>query len=110
VTPWSTFGPDPSGHEPFNLLAREVQYTVRISMQARRKMDGSEFVQSNCFDFSRGTLAVRQKSPIIRFRTAAEMLETVGWCVSEPFVRIPSLACGFQARVGYSVGFHRRHE
>src|SRR5215471_18324048 len=131
----SSFGPRPGEFEPFDRIVEEIQRTVRISKQKRRKVEGIELIrlkrdqrdQNLCFTsrpfvlcglpvrrlpkdqflYERrngqfilqitghpeyglpfgqdrivpiflATLAVRQRSQTIRFRTASEMLDTFG--------------------------------
>ena len=45
VSAWSTLGIAPSDHEIFDRLASQLQHTVRISKQTRRKVDGIELIQ-----------------------------------------------------------------
>jgi len=45
VSAWSTFGIAPSDHEIFDRLASQLQHTVRISKQTRRKIDGIELIR-----------------------------------------------------------------
>src|SRR5262249_32896817 len=130
-----SFGPSPGDFEPFDRVVEEIQRTVRISKQKRRKVEGIELIrlkrdqcdQNLCFTsrpfvlcglpvrrlppdqflYERrngqfvlqitghpqyglpfgqdrivpiflATMAVRQRSQTIRFRTAAEMLDTFG--------------------------------
>jgi hypothetical protein len=130
-----SFGPSPHEFEPFDRIVEELQRTVRISKQKRRKVDGIELIrvkrderdQNLCFtsrpfvlcglpvrrlpkdqflyerrngqfilqitghpDYGLpfgqdrivpiflATMAVRQRSKTIRFRTASEMLDTFG--------------------------------
>jgi hypothetical protein len=131
----SSFGPRPGEFEAFDRVVEEIQRSVRISKQKRRKVEGIELIrlkrdqsdQNLCFTsrpfvlcglpvrrlppdqllYERrngqfvlqitghpeyglpfgqdrivpiflATMAVRQRSQTIRFRTAAEMLDTFG--------------------------------